>query len=280
MLIFRVLKTFESLLQLSRLFPHARLTEFCESFSSDSNLTDKLKSYYLLTETIDWLQSSTNSSNDIPYDFFTKIREKAFYQYGTDVTPSDFTHSSPEADGQLSDWLILEADNWHRLDNQKYETRVSVWGYNKHNQLGTVTQLDTVKKPFESMSLNSLNPSTIHLGEHSIYLLSDHCIWSCGEMANGRLGHPVPDGATVLGKLTKIENIPLISQIAVHPTGRHVLAVTISGALMSWGDGEYGQTGHGLKESIEKPRLVQTTQGIEFTKIAAGKSHSARVSAR
>ena len=142
---------------------------------------------------------------------------------------------------------------------------------------GTLTQLDTVKKPFDSMSLNSLNPSTIHLGEHSIYILSDHSIWSCGEMANGRLGHPVPDGATVMGKLTKIENIPLISQIAVHPTGRHVLAVTIAGALMSWGDGEYGQTGHGLKESIEKPRLVQTTQGIEFIKIAAGKSHSAAI---
>ena len=133
------LKTRQSLLQLSRLFPHARLTEFCESFSSDSNLTEKLKSFYLLTDTIDWLQSSgpSNSSSDIPYDFFTKIRKKAFYQYGTDVTPADFSPSNPEADGQLSDWLILEADNWHRLDNQKYETRVSVWGYNKHNQLGT-----------------------------------------------------------------------------------------------------------------------------------------------
>ena len=131
------MKTSRSLLQLSRLFPRVRLNEFCESFSSDSNLSEKLKSFYLLTDTIDWLQSSSNSTSDIPYDFFTKIRKKAFYQYGTDVTPLDFSTSSPEADGQLSDWLILEADNWHRLDNQKYETRVSVWGYNKHNQLGT-----------------------------------------------------------------------------------------------------------------------------------------------
>ena len=173
---------------MSRLFPQARLAEFCESFSSDSNLCSKLKSFYLITETIDWLQlapthalagpphsSSTHASThaQIPYDFFTKIRKKAFYQYGTDVTPNDFDLSSREADGQLSDWLILEPDNWHRLDNQKYETRVSVWGFNKHNQLGTMTQLDTVKKPFDSMSLNSLNPSTIHLGEHSMYLLSD-----------------------------------------------------------------------------------------------------------
>ena len=40
---------------------------------------------------------------------------------------------------------------------------------------------------------------------------------------------------------------------------------------------QYGQTSHGLKESIEKPRLVQTTQGIEFIKISAGKSHSAAI---
>ena len=45
-------------------------------------------------------------------------------------------------------------------------------------------------------------------------------------------------------------------------TSCHALAVTTSGALFSWGDGESGQLGHGSTENIDVPRLVRALEGV------------------
>lgn len=37
----------------------------------------------------------------------------------------------------------------------------------------------------------------------------------------------------------------VVRKVATNNGGRHVLALTADGKVFSWGDGEYGQLGHG-----------------------------------
>ena len=69
-------------------------------------------------------------------------------------------------------------------------------------------------------------------------------VYACGEGTNGRLG---------CGGLTDVSSPKLVSdlstyvvrKVAVNTGGRHAMALTADGKVFSWGDGEYGQLGHG-----------------------------------
>ncbi|MBL9026877.1 MAG: RTX toxin, partial [Myxococcales bacterium] len=48
----------------------------------------------------------------------------------------------------------------------------------------------------------------------------------------------------------------------------HTCAVTTSGETLCWGDGSYGQLGHGVLELSSQP--VAVLGGLSFTRLAAG----------
>ena len=58
----------------------------------------------------------------------------------------------------------------------------------------------------------------------------------------------------------------------------HCLLLTEHGQVFSWGGGSRGQLGHGCLSGEEKPRLVQSLDGMRATKVEAGGWHSAVVS--
>jgi len=70
-----------------------------------------------------------------------------------------------------------------------------------------------------------------------------------------------------------------IVKLSINPAGKFVLALTAVGELYSWGDGEFGNTGHGIRENIDRPRLVQSLYGSEVIRISAGQKHAAAVTA-
>ncbi|CAH1759295.1 7557_t:CDS:2 [Entrophospora sp. SA101] len=55
----------------------------------------------------------------------------------------------------------------------------------------------------------------------------------------------------------------------------HCLALTKQGEVYSWGDGRYGQLGHGDFRSLNKPKVIEFFQGLKVTQIACGGLHSA-----
>lgn len=72
----------------------------------------------------------------------------------------------------------------------------------------------------------------------------DGKVYSCGEGTSGRLGiGAVLDTPTpkILGDL----RMYVVRKVAVNAGGRHAMALTADGRIFSWGDGEYGQLGHG-----------------------------------
>ena len=69
-------------------------------------------------------------------------------------------------------------------------------------------------------------------------------MFGCGEGTNGRLG---VGGYTdvVSPRLLADLSTYVVRKVAVSSGGRHSMALTADGKVFSWGDGEYGQLGHG-----------------------------------
>ena len=104
-------------------------------------------------------------------------------------------------------------------------------------------------------------------------------VYSVGEGSYGRLGHGNSDDLTTPTLISALQGF-IVSQISssVGSDG-HSLAITESGELFTWGDGDYGKLGHGNSERQRRPRLVETLVGESVTGGSAGYKHTAVVTA-
>ncbi|XP_053679051.1 probable E3 ubiquitin-protein ligase HERC2 [Anopheles nili] len=70
-----------------------------------------------------------------------------------------------------------------------------------------------------------------------------------------------------------------IVQLAAHSEGRHVLALTVSGDVFSWGNGEGGRLGHGDTNPKELPTRITALTDRQVTGVFCGSSYSAAITA-
>eukprot|EP00301_Raphidiophrys_heterophryoidea_P000217 c10111_g1_i1.p1 GENE.c10111_g1_i1~~c10111_g1_i1.p1 ORF type:complete len:1558 (-),score=413.61 c10111_g1_i1:192-4817(-) len=156
--------------------------------------------------------------------------------------------------------------------------KVFTWGLNADGQLGYGGDDTTLMKfsasPIEVSSLTHQNIRFVTAGGNRTAALSDDgklFLWGdgkAGEMGDGSTkSHKKPNLVKSL-----VDNKAKICQVAVG--AHHVVAVTRSGDMYSWGDGSAGQLGLGnfgmqQKRPMQVARLrknvCQVTAGIDFT---------------
>ena len=186
------------------------------------------------------------------------------------------------------------------------EGRVYSCGYNWNGQLGLGNQFER-KNPTlihkyydntESVNYNMIRITEISSGlEHSLFLTSEDCVYSCGSNWNGQLGLGTGGEGTKETRPTLIEtyydsdseaiNYDKIIITKISSGGMHSLFLTSEGRAYSCGDNLNGQLGLGTNgEGNDKssPTLIETYyynsgksrnySNIRITEITANYYHS------
>jgi len=75
-----------------------------------------------------------------------------------------------------------------------------------------------------------------------------------------------------------LEILPIIKIKQVTCGNEHVILLSESGMVFTFGNGSRGQLGHGNVEPQDKPKLVEALEGIEIKSVAAGGWHTLALS--
>ncbi|KAL7084627.1 hypothetical protein ACP275_14G233400 [Erythranthe tilingii] len=149
------------------------------------------------------------------------------------------------------------------------------WGEELGGRLGHGVDSD-VLHPKLIDALSNTNIELVACGEYhscAVTLSGDLYTWGDGHF--GILGH----GNEVSHWVPKRVNGPLegihVSSISCGPW--HTAVVTSAGQLFTFGDGTFGVLGHGDRESVSKPREVESLKGLRTVRAACGVWHTAAV---
>lgn len=180
--------------------------------------------------------------------------------------------SVPTTVAGLSGVSAVDAGNDHVLAVRK--GRVYAWGNNAKGQLGNgLTEDDSKKTPVDVQALNDVKD--VGAGcQFSVALRKDGTVWTWGDGTNGRLGTGPGAGSSTANDSRntpqQINGLTDIDAISVGCT--HVLALTVDGKVISWGEGRNGQLGNDTKVDSPSPVDVKyLDSGV--TKISAGPYH-------
>mmetsp|Transcript_17752 Transcript_17752/g.24697 ORF Transcript_17752/g.24697 Transcript_17752/m.24697 type:complete len:915 (+) Transcript_17752:33-2777(+) len=105
-------------------------------------------------------------------------------------------------------------------------------------------------------------------------------VWSCGWNNNGQLGYDLEDpGETMSCNRPKfVESLMTKRVIKVAAASSHSLFLTDEYQVFSCGSGSFGRLGHGTKDDVHTPKLIENLALQKIIHISAGPDHSLAVS--
>ncbi|ELU01326.1 hypothetical protein CAPTEDRAFT_215877 [Capitella teleta] len=153
---------------------------------------------------------------------------------------------------------------------------VYAWGSNSSHQLAEGTS-EKILQP--KLVTNFPKVQQLEAGQYCTFVIdNDGAVSACGKGSYGRLGLGDSSNQTAPKKLS-FDATHLVKKISSSKgSDGHTLALTVEGALFSWGDGDYGKLGHGNISTQKYPKLIQGPLAGKVVKcICAGYRHSAAV---
>uniref|UniRef100_A0AAY4AK92 HECT domain-containing protein n=1 Tax=Denticeps clupeoides TaxID=299321 RepID=A0AAY4AK92_9TELE len=144
------------------------------------------------------------------------------------------------------------------------------WGEAASGQLGVGAAESPVFEPVSCHMFSGRGLKEAACGgEHSLFLLNDGSVYTCGSNSCGQLGH---DRAGILPELVGALDA---QKIAVVSCGRnHSLAVNELGQVFAWGAGGGGQLGLGTPEEVVRvPRLIKKLCKHRISQVMCGNQH-------
>ena len=178
-----------------------------------------------------------------------------------------------QQDASLIEWFEGDEESWRGIKSEAY-----VWGSGRHGQLASATHSGR-----HSAAPNRLkefdNCQSIVAGLNCSFMItSSGSVLSCGEGSYGRLGHGNSDDLIVPTLISGLQGFTIVAIASAVGSDGHTLALTDSGEVFSWGDGDYGKLGHGTSERQRRPRMIEAIVGETIVHVATGYKHSAVVS--
>ena len=99
--------------------------------------------------------------------------------------------------------------------------------------------------------------------------------WACGNGEDGQLGLGDNAHQLLLSHVGDREVLAGETLVMISPGSMHTASVSNNGVLWSWGDGRYGQLGHGDREPRQRPERLSRDMfgGSPAMMVACGGVH-------
>ncbi|XP_043827226.1 probable E3 ubiquitin-protein ligase HERC6 [Dromiciops gliroides] len=150
------------------------------------------------------------------------------------------------------------------------------WGDNSFRQLGIKARRRAKNAGVRCRAVDSPGGEPLlqaACGErHSLLLLSDGTVWSCGDNSCGQLGRKIIQDCKKPAPIQALETQIIVS---VSCGKEHSLAVCKRGRVFSWGSGSEGQLGIGeFKEQSFIPKQIGDLSKVKIIQVSCGHYHS------
>ncbi|XP_015113813.1 E3 ubiquitin-protein ligase HERC2 [Diachasma alloeum] len=146
------------------------------------------------------------------------------------------------------------------------------WGKGRYGRLGHGDS-DDQTKPKIVAALQDYKAVDVACGSgdaQTLCVTDDDNVWSWGDGDYGKLGRGGSDGCKTP---MKIESLAGLGVVKVECGSQFSVALTRSGAVYTWGKGDYHRLGHGTDDHVRRPRKVAALQGKKIISIATGSLH-------